>query len=847
MADLARFLDAVAVSEIGLTAAEISDAVWLASHMSGFRALMPLAEPGTAEDAGPGPVRAQGDHRGDRKRPADAVTTFTRDWSARTASSTGRGALPVGMAAPRELRWPLSLQRGLRPLLRTIPAGRGEVLDEETTVELSARAAAVVPALHPARERWLDLALVVDTGPSMTLWGGLAGELRQLLAQTGAFRSVRAWYLSSASGKIAITPQAPGGKPHAPKELIDTTGRQAILVVSDCVGQHWWPKSGLALQVIDLWARTGPLAIVQPLPRRMWARSAVQSYNVRLRSAFPGASNRSLLPDPPDQLHSQPQPGVPVPILEIDQRWFASWARLVAGTNPVSVVAALTGPPVPDLDLAARAGPDPRMSEAGQARWLVDQFRSVASPQAFRLAGMLAVAPLRLELMRLIERVFAQGPHPALLAEVLLSGMLQDVTPAGARETMFQFRPHVRDLLLDTIRRSDLIRVRELVYDEISKGRGAGPADYTVLVPSRSQERGTGLTAASEVYGAIDAEVLSRIGGKYAQVVEDSWDVPPSPVRSPLAAGVNGVVMLGGPGSGKTTYLAALGIAFLRQPVWRIIGLDDTSAEAITRLVHEVSSKRAFPQSTTGVHTFDWRIVGEVEKTRKGWMRRPVRRLEKVGMDLRLMDASGEIFTPGKPEDPRRELVDRLAVSRGILFLFDLTREFTEGDTFDYVHRVVTRLAARMLGAGPPRGERLPHHVAVCVSKFDDDRIFRSAGRMGLVTHDPSEPYGFPRVADEDAREFLWRMARLAPAGTAEMALTALETHFQPQRVKYFVSSAIGFHVDRWTHEFDAADPANYIMDEFRPQDTRIRGAIRPINVVEPLIWLGSHMDEGAS
>ena len=54
-----------------------------------------------------------------------------------------------------------------------------------------------VPALRPARDRWLDLSLVVDVSPSMGLWRPLAEELYRLLGCTGAFRTVRLWGLDT--------------------------------------------------------------------------------------------------------------------------------------------------------------------------------------------------------------------------------------------------------------------------------------------------------------------------------------------------------------------------------------------------------------------------------------------------------------------------------------------------------------------------------------------------------------------------------------------------------------------------------------------------------------------------
>ena len=559
MAGLADFLGCVRAVDADLMASEIADAFWLAEHMERAQPIAataaggPLAaepseplippESAMAPDAAAAPAAADGltaraaaageGGSGGSITSDELVPVFHPDRE-RTGgpAAVGHPALPLAVPAPRELRRPLNLQRGLRPLIRTVRSGPATVLDEKATAELSARAGgAVMPALVPAGERWLDLALVFDTSPSMALWGNLFRELRTALDQLGAFRTVRTWRLAFDDGKPLVRAEAAWSTPRGPKELVDPTGRQAILLFTDCVADPWWPKTGptgeMAVgETLGIWARKGPLAILQPLPRRMWARSAVPGHSLRLRSPFPGAPNSSLLTDragqwtgPRNQGWGRTRRDVPIPVLEIDQRWLASWSRLVSGTNSERVAVAFTGGPRPDYDPGEVTPPSPLLDPKEQADWLVGKFMSEGSPEAFRLAGLLAAAPLVLPLMRLIQRAMCVDKRPVPLAEVLLSGLLREVTPVGETTTSFAFRPHVRDVLLGTIRRSEAIRVRELVSEALRDSHVASRNGYVARIPAVPGTTGTALTTTYQVYGAIDAMVLRRIGGRYAQVV----------------------------------------------------------------------------------------------------------------------------------------------------------------------------------------------------------------------------------------------------------------------------------------------------------------------------------------
>jgi hypothetical protein len=111
-----------------------------------------------------------------------------------------------------------------------------------------------------------------------------------------------------------------------------------------------------------------------------------------------------------------------------------------------------------------------------------------------------------------------------------------------------------------------------------------------------------------------------------------------------------------------------------------------------------------------------------------------------------------------------------------------------------------------------------------------------------MVISDPIDPYGFPRVDDSDAREFFTNLCKVSKSGMADLVLTTLEQHFQPERIKFFVSSAVGFYLDPISGIYDPENYQNLLPDPDEPDKTRIRGAIHPINVVEPMIWLGTQL-----
>ncbi|NEC70134.1 protein kinase, partial [Streptomyces rochei] len=187
---------------------------------------------------------------------------------------------------------------------------------------------------------------------------------------------------------------------------------------------------------------------------------------------------------------------VHVPVLEPGPEWLANWASLVAspgGTDHPGAAAVLHRPLPADAEDRADLS---RLS----ARELVLRFRSHASPQAFRLAGHLALGRPDLPVMRLVQAAVEPDPLPSHLAEVILSGLLSTVPgPPGS----YAFRPGVRELLLRGLPRTARDRTHELLLRTgglIDERAGRSPGEFSALIPARD---GTERADGDETFAAI--------------------------------------------------------------------------------------------------------------------------------------------------------------------------------------------------------------------------------------------------------------------------------------------------------------------------------------------------------
>ncbi len=299
----------------------------------------------------------------------------------------------------------------------------------------------------------------------------------------------------------------------------------------------------------------------------------------------------------------------------------------------------------------------------------------------------------------------------------------------------------------------------------------------------------------------------------------------------------SGVAMLGPTESGKSTFLCALKKALLEQDEdWVLFTRDAASQRHLDEMSNALISEGGFPLPTRTVDTVRWILGGTIERVeRKGRFGAETSIKDRVEITLRLTDAPGglgRVDRIGLTE--RNELIKQLGDSCGILYMFDPIREFTHGDAFERTDSLLSELMG-VVAQDPGFDGKLPHHLAVCVTKLDDPRVFRTAHDLGMLVPDDNK-WGFPRVDETDAQALFHALGEISKSGNGDSVPRLLERYFYPERISYYVTSAVGFMVNKRTRRFDPRDTENvYRTASGAPL---VRGPVHPINVVEPVLWI---------
>ncbi|MFC8665709.1 hypothetical protein [Streptomyces sp. NPDC057199] len=311
------------------------------------------------------------------------------------------------------------------------------------------------------------------------------------------------------------------------------------------------------------------------------------------------------------------------------------------------------------------------------------------------------------------------------------------------------------------------------------------------------------------------------------------------PLRIPTARQEDGTAadrvrigLWGAPRSGKTTYLAALPIAAMQfqrhgEGNWLIGGMTAEANAFLNDSVTKLAIEKGFPINTTALEGMSWSFQGQEPTT--GMMRK---RLRDASFVLEIQDAPGESFKPNNPFHAK--VLDQLAGAQGLLYLFDPLGDASEASqSLTFFFATLNELNNRIRNAGGHYRGRLPHHVSVCIAKFDHPDIFRPAVEAGWVTQDTVGSQ-LPRVPEHLAEGYFQWLCNDFRGSTARLVRDGLAAYFHPERVRYYATSAIGFRLNP-QHVFDYRNYANVEIVNGAP---RICTSPEPINVLEPLTEL---------
>ena len=530
-----------AFGEMGLIGEEIADVIWLALKIQQNESPISIEDDREKLEVGKFDKQISNLQQSDSSNSQqsdssdsadDRANIYASEDSLGNNSQFGSRDLAIRLPDARSVQEPLIFARALRPLCRRLPSAN-MVLDEAATVEQIAEEQLWMPVLKPDLEPWLEIALVVDESKSMLLWQRTIREVQRLLERYGIFRDVRTWGMvvdrvEDSEGiirqQIRIRPgigkAARHQRTHSPAELIDPLGRRLVLIATDCVESHW--HDGTMLSALRTWSQSSSIAIIQMLPEWLWSKTALNlAAPVRFQSLLPGQPSQRLKAKPLDDWDEIDfKTGIQVPIVTLEPKIIKIWSQLVAGKSDVWAPGFVFEPELFEPDEESEIENDSDSNLSAEQR--VEQFHKEASPIAWKLAKLLAAAPIvTLPVIRIIQKELLLKSRQFHVAEVILGGLLRplqllsEITPETNPDTIrYEFVQGVREALIGSSRRSDAVDVLMVISNFINRGLGRSIPEFVAYLKDPKHIR-SGEFLPNPI-ATVTAQILKQLGGEYA-------------------------------------------------------------------------------------------------------------------------------------------------------------------------------------------------------------------------------------------------------------------------------------------------------------------------------------------
>ncbi|MDW6057911.1 SAV_2336 N-terminal domain-related protein [Streptomyces sp. FXJ1.4098] len=354
----------------------------------------------------------------------------------------------------------LDIGRALRPLRRPWLSGVHQRLDVDATVEHYTRTGTLVPRLTPAPEPWLEVIVVLDRGTAMTVWDETVRTLTQTLRSLAAFRDVRVWHLEHPQGETPVLHDHHGSVLPLNRDAAHHTqpARRLLLVVTDCAAPAW--RQDTLWKTLHTWGRTAPVALINPLPKRLWQRSGLDLPHTTAAATIPASPGRLLSYRRPRLLREtqDTKPWQALPVLQFDPGQILAWARTLMRTDPSGCEAVLvpaTGRPPLRRRPGSVGQPAPAPTDE-QVRARAEAFADDRESPAVRLA--IAACPLdsfTLPVLDVLRDRLIPDATLADTAEFLTAGLLTAIRSEAA-DTTYRFHPAAADHLASLLTRDQL-------------------------------------------------------------------------------------------------------------------------------------------------------------------------------------------------------------------------------------------------------------------------------------------------------------------------------------------------------------------------------------------------------
>jgi formylglycine-generating enzyme required for sulfatase activity len=389
--------------------------------------------------------------------------------------------LPIKLPDTGIFRNTLELGRLLKPLKQKINSRIAQELNIKETVKRSAELSTPTqpryfPVLTPKKERWLDVALLIEDSESMILWQSLLKEVQDFLEHLGAFRDIKPYRMNwdDLTKTLQISSFYSFSQYLSPQTLNAPGSRRLILIVSDCISPAWISEQ--FIDILQQWSSQSLLTVLNPFPERIWERTNLDyAIKIRLGNKKKGLTPQSWQAIP---LESWQIKGfdkqallklVKLPIVSLESESIKAWVNVIMGKG----ISWCSGVWLGSNFMYSYEEEEEDDEKSLTTLQQINNFYATSSQLAWELIQWLSAIPVSFSTIRLVQRTLLPESTQVHVTEVVMGGLLSPITPLNYYQSnhpiQFEFKPGIRETFLDKIAAEKQIKKKDFCLGVIGR------------------------------------------------------------------------------------------------------------------------------------------------------------------------------------------------------------------------------------------------------------------------------------------------------------------------------------------------------------------------------------------
>lgn len=435
------------------------------------------------------------------------------------SNGDSKNSLPFRTPLVRKLYKDSELIFSFREFRQKIISLKKSKLDEEKIADYIAKTDIFRPFYKKSYEKRFRILFMIDSSESMKIWESLIDVFIKNIKNYHIFKEVIVYYVSTNSE----VPQF-----FKKKELISSLNKRwyrhhdsntIAFMFSDMMSEAW--SSGELLQQISYWQNHFPFAIVQMLPQRLWNGTKLIDASMGKMSSHKKFALNGQIASRAEEMLAREEEHLPelvkIPLLNFKPSSIEAYGKVMRSLPNNRIEGAL-------FETEDFIGEYQFIQEKNEldAEQRLRSFYKYASGEAKALLELLAVVPLSLPIIKLVQQKLLPQSNQEHLSEVFMSRIIDKEQKVNG---FYQFSKYenekhgVREELIKKIgakkafetivRLSEIIEKQEGVFDFLA-----------FLVDPDSLKESDKFNEIDREFARISVAVLHEIGGKYCEFAD---------------------------------------------------------------------------------------------------------------------------------------------------------------------------------------------------------------------------------------------------------------------------------------------------------------------------------------